>query len=82
MKTLRHHRFATANKPSASMTSTTPTTLTTPTTWTTPTTSTAPTTRANTSHSSALGKIHFQRPFINYDVILLKQQWHGLFKRK
>ena len=38
--------------------------------------------RAGASHSSALGKIHFQRPLICYDVILLNQPWHDLFKRK
>jgi len=36
---------------------------------------------AQTIHSS-LGKIHFQRHVIAYDVILLSPQWHGLFKRK
>jgi len=38
--------------------------------------------RASASHSSALGRIHFQRPLIACDVILLNQPWHDLFKRK
>jgi len=38
--------------------------------------------RAGANHSNALGKIHFQRPLIAYDVILLNQPWHDLFKRK
>ena len=35
---------------------------------------------AGANHSRALGKIHFQRPLIAYDVILLNQPWHDLFK--
>ena len=38
--------------------------------------------RASASHSSALGKIHFQRSLIDYDVILLNHPWHNLLKRK
>ena len=38
--------------------------------------------RAGANHSSALGKIHFQRPLIAYNVILLDQPGHDLFKRK
>ena len=38
--------------------------------------------RAGANHSSALGKIYCQRPLIAYDVILLNQPWHDLFKRK
>jgi len=30
------------------------------------------------NHSTTLGKIHFQRPLIAYDIILLNQPWHGL----
>jgi len=37
--------------------------------------------RAGASLSSALDKIHFQRPIAD-DVILLNQPWHDLFKHK
>ena len=37
---------------------------------------------AGANHSSALGKIHFQRPLIAYAIILLNHPWHDLFKRK
>ena len=38
--------------------------------------------RAGANHSSAMGKINFQRFLIAYDVILLNQPLHDLFKRK
>jgi len=38
--------------------------------------------RAGASHSSALSKIHFQRPLVVDDVILFNQPWHDLFKHK
>jgi len=38
--------------------------------------------RAGANHFSALGKMHFQRPHIALEVILLNQPWHDLFKRK
>ena len=37
---------------------------------------------AGANYSSALDKIHFQRPLVADDVILLNQPWNDLFKRK